>query len=206
MARQIYGTDESDLIFVKVYNSEDSETVAKQVEALFPPYKVTILVPLTFIKQVDSILGTVQIFLMAIASISLLVAGVGIMNIMTVSVMERTREIGILKAIGAKSRTVLSMFLAEAALIGIIGGLIGIFAGYGLSYALAYALTGFVQPQNQNTVFQTPETQPISIDPVFSPAWTVIAFVFAVVVCIIFGLYPARKAAKLDPVKALHYE
>jgi putative ABC transport system permease protein len=205
-ARQIYGTDESDLIFVKVYNSEDSETIAKQVEALFPPYKITILVPLTFIKQVDSILGTVQIFLLAIASISLLVAGVGIMNIMTVSVMERTREIGILKAIGAKSRTVLSMFLAEAALIGIIGGLIGILTGYGLSYALAYALTGFVQPQNQGSVFQTPETQPISINPVFSAEWTVIAFVFAVGVCIVFGLYPARKAAKLDPVKALHYE
>jgi len=205
-ARRIYDTEESDLIFVKVYNPEDSETVADQIEALFPLYKVTILVPLTFIKQVDSVLGTVQIFLMAIASISLLVAGVGIMNIMTVSVMERTREIGILKAIGAKSRTVLSMFLMEAALIGIIGGLIGIFAGYGLSYALAYALTGFVQPQNQNTVFQNPEAQPITINPVFSLTWTTMAFVFAVVVCIIFGLYPARKAAKLDPVKALRYE
>ncbi|MDI6905278.1 MAG: ATP-binding cassette domain-containing protein [Candidatus Bathyarchaeia archaeon] len=69
----------------------------------------------------------------AIASISLLVAGIGIMNIMTVSVMERTREIGILKAIGAKSRTVLTMFLTEAILVGIVGGSIGIITGYGIS-------------------------------------------------------------------------
>jgi len=205
-ARQIYDTEESDLIFVKVYNSEESEKIAKQAEELFPPFKVTILVPLTFIKQVDHILNIVQIFLMAIASISLLVAGIGIMNIMTVSVMERTREIGILKAIGAKSRTVLAMFLTEAALIGIVGGLIGIIMGYGLSYALAYILSGFVQPQHQDTIFQTPETQRMAINPAFSPGWTVIAFIFAIVVCIIFGLYPARKAAKLNPVEALRYE
>jgi putative ABC transport system permease protein len=205
-ARDIYKTSESDLIFVKVHNPEESERIAREIEGLFPPFKVTILVPLTFIKQVDRILTIVQIFLMAIASISLLVAGIGIMNIMTVSVMERTREIGILKAIGAKSRTVLAMFLSEAVLIGVIGGLIGIFIGYGLSYALAYMLSGFIQPQFQDTAFQTPETRRMAINPVFSPGWTVIAFIFAVIVCIIFGLYPARKAAKLNPVEALRYE
>jgi putative ABC transport system permease protein len=205
-AREIYNTQESDLIFAKVYNPEESERIAEEIEELFPPFKVTILVPLTFIKQVDRILNIVQIFLMAIASISLLVAGIGIMNIMTVSVMERTREIGILKAIGAKSRTVLAMFLTEAALIGLIGGLIGIFTGYGISYGLAYALSGFIQPQHQDSVFQAPETQRMAINPVFSPEWTIIAFIFAIVICIIFGLYPARKAAKLNPVEALRYE
>jgi putative ABC transport system permease protein len=206
-ARKIYATNQSDLIFVKVFDVEKSEEIANEIEALFPPFKITILVPLTFIQQVDRILNIVQIFLMAIASISLLVAGIGIMNIMTVSVMERTREIGILKAIGAKSRTILVMFLSEAVLIGIIGGLIGIFTGYGLSFALAYMLSSFIQPQRQDTTFQTPEAQQrIAINPVFSPEWTVIAFVFAILVCIIFGLYPARKAAKLDPVEALRYE
>jgi len=206
-ARKIYDTLESDLIFVKVYDPEESERIADDIEGLFPPYKVTILVPLTFIRQVDGILTIVQLFLMAIASISLLVAGIGIMNIMTVSVMERTREIGILKAIGAKSRTVLTLFLSEAVLIGVIGGLIGVLTGYGLSFGLAYALSGFMQPQHQqDTIFQTPETQRIAIRPAFSVGWTVIAFVFAVAVCIIFGLYPARKAAKLDPVEALRYE
>jgi len=205
-ARKIYNNYESDLIFAKVYYPEDSENIAKEIERLFPPYRITILVPLTFIKQVDNILTIVQLFLMAIASISLLVAGIGIMNIMTVSVMERTREIGILKAIGAKSRTVLAMFLAETVLIGIVGGLIGIFTGYGLSYTLAYTLSGFMQPQQQETVFHTPETQRMTINPIFSPEWAIIAFIFAIIVCIIFGLYPARKAAKLNPVEALRYE
>jgi putative ABC transport system permease protein len=206
-AREIYGTNESDLIFVKVDDPENSEQIADGIEALFPPYRITILVPLSFIKQVDNILSIVQLFLMAVASISLLVAGIGIMNIMTVSVMERTREIGILKAIGAKSRTVLSMFLAEAMLIGVLGGLIGIVTGYGLSYGLAYGLSRIIQPQQQNATFQNPSAaQGLAISPIFSPEWTVIAFVFAVVICVIFGLYPARKASELDPVKALSYE
>ena len=205
-AREIYDTQESDLIFVKVFDLEESETIAEEIEDLFPPFKITILVPLTFIRQVDNILTIVQLFLMAIASISLLVAGIGIMNIMTVSVMERIREIGILKAIGAKSRTILTMFLTEAMLIGVMGGLIGVFMGYGLSYVLAYGLSGLVQPDQQGTGFQSPETQRMTISPVFSMEWTIVAFAFAVIVCIIFGLYPARKAAKLDPVEALRYE
>jgi len=204
-AREIYKKEESDLIFVRVTDSSQSERVAKDIEAMFPPFRITILIPLTFIRQVDNILSIVQLFLMAVASISLLVAGIGIMNIMTVSVMERTREIGILKAIGAKSRTVLAMFLAEAVLIGLMGGIIGLFTGYGLSYGLAFALTGLIQPQ-QNTTFQNPETHPLTITPVFSFEWTVAAFVFAILICIIFALYPARKASKLNPVEALRYE
>jgi len=196
------------IILVKVSDPEKSEQIAKDIENTFEnPYSISILVPIAFMRQVDRILNFVQLFLMAIASISLLVAGIGIMNIMTVSVMERTREIGILKAIGAKSRTVLGMFLAEAVLIGIIGGLIGMFTGYGVSYGLAYVLSSFMQPQQQqDTIFRTPETHGMNINPVFSPEWTITAFVFAIIVCIIFGLYPARKAAKLNPVEALRYE
>jgi putative ABC transport system permease protein len=194
------------ILLVKVSNYQYAEDVAKEIEKLFPLYSVTVFVPSALMRQVDNILGIVQIFLMAIGSISLLVAGVGIMNIMTVAVMERTREIGILKAIGAKSRTVLGMFLTEAVLIGIIGGIIGIFVGYGLSYGLAQILSNFMQPQRQETVLQSPETQRLTVNPVFSPEWTIIAIVFAIIICIIFGLYPARKAAKLNPVEALRYE
>ena len=115
------------------------------------------------------------------------------MNIMTVSVMERIREIGTLKAIGAKSRTVRAIFLAEATLIGVMGGLVGVFVGYGLSHVLAYALSGFMQPQQQDTGFQPHDAQRMTINPAFSPEWTIIALIFAIVIFIIFGLYPARK-------------
>jgi putative ABC transport system permease protein len=123
---------------------------------------------------------------------------------MTVSVMERTREIGILKAIGA--RTVLAIFLAEATLIGVMGGLVGVFAGYGFSHVLAYALSGFMLPQHQDTGFQPPDAERMTITPAFSPEWTIIALIFGIVIRIIFGLYPAKKAVKLDPVEALRYE
>jgi len=204
-ARKIYDTNSSDLIFVKVSNPDFSETVAEEIEALFPPYRLTVLVPLTFIQQVNSILNMVEIFLTSVASIALLVAGIGIMNIMTVSVMERTREIGILKAVGAKSRTILTMFLAEAALIGIVGSLTGVPIGYGLAHVLSYVLSGFVTPQ-QNHVFQRPEVERAAVTPIFSWEWAIIAVIFGILICILFGLYPARKAAKLDPVEALRYE
>ena len=194
------------IILVKVSDPQYAEKVGKNIENLFPPYSVTVFVPSALMRQVDNILNIVQMFLVAIGSISLLVAGVGIMNIMTVAVMERTREIGILKAIGAKSRTVLGMFLAEAVLVGVIGGFIGIFTGYGLSYGLAQVLSSLMQPQRQETVLQAPETRSLTLNPVFSFEWTVIAIVFAILICIIFGLYPARKAAKLNPVEALRYE
>jgi len=205
-AREIYQTNESDLIFVKVSDPDYSEQVADDIEALFPPYKISILVPITFIRQVDYILSLIQLFLTSIASISLLVAGIGIMNITTVSVMERTREIGIMKAIGAKNTTILTMFLAETALIGLLGGIIGVPTGYGLSYLLSYIVSRFTMRQQQDTVFQGPETQQSVITPIFSISWAVGALLFGVLICILFGLYPARKAAKLDPVQALRYE
>ena len=203
-ARKIYG-NATDLIFVKVPDPELSENVAEEIEALFAPYRLTVLVPLSFIQQVNSILNMVEIFLTSIASIALLVAGIGIMNIMTVSVMERTREIGILKALGAKSRTILTMFLTEATLIGVVGSLIGVPTGYGISHVLSYILSSFVSPQ-QNRVFRAPETESAAITPIFSWPWVMIAVIFGISICILFGLYPARKAARLDPVEALRYE
>ncbi len=206
-AREIYNATRSDLIFIKVDDPQNSENIANQVEASLGKFKITLLVPLSFIKQVDNILNVVQVFLLAIASISLLVAGIGIMNITMVSVMERTKEIGILKAIGAKNRTVLSIFLAEALLIGILGGAIGIGTGYGLSFALASVMSSVVQSQQVTPMFDTPDApRQMTITPVFSLEWTLLAFAFAIVISVVFGLYPARKAAKLDPVEALHYE
>lgn len=129
--------------------------------------------------------GTITLLLANIAAISLLVGGIGIMNIMLVSVTERTREIGIRKALGATFQIVLLQFLIEAVVIGVTGGAIGVLLGIAASYAISL-LAGW------NTVV--------------SPLAIVIAFVFSVMIGLFFGLYPARKAALLDPIDALRYE
>jgi putative ABC transport system permease protein len=129
--------------------------------------------------------STITLLLGNIAAISLVVGGIGIMNIMLVSVTERTREIGIRKALGATFQNILLQFLIEAIVIGVTGGLIGIGVGMAGSYAISY-FAGW------NTV-----VSPLSI---------IIAFVFSVMIGLFFGLYPARKAALLDPIDALRYE
>jgi putative ABC transport system permease protein len=123
--------------------------------------------------------------LSAVAAISLLVGGIGIMNIMLVSVTERTREIGIRLAIGALERDVLLQFLIEAILLSCVGGLIGALLGLGGSAAIAYA---------------------IGVPFVLSPWVIVVAFAFSAAVGIVFGFFPARRAASLDPIDALRYE
>ncbi|MDF2646240.1 MAG: FtsX-like permease family protein [Paenibacillus sp.] len=121
--------------------------------------------------------------LVAVALISLLVGGIGIMNIMLVTVSERTREIGIRKSIGAKRRNILLQFLVEAVVISGMGGLIGLALGIGLSYALPY--------------FSPKQTTSLSFD------ISLYAFLFSVLVGVVFGLYPANKASKLRPIDAL---
>ncbi|MCX7781345.1 MAG: ABC transporter permease [Negativicutes bacterium] len=129
--------------------------------------------------------ATITMLLGSIAAISLVVGGIGIMNIMLVSVTERTREIGIRKALGAKYVDILMQFLIEAVVIGVFGGIIGIFTGMAGSYAIS-TVAGW------NTV--------ITVAPIL------ISFGFSVAVGLFFGLYPARKAALLDPIEALRYE
>jgi putative ABC transport system permease protein len=125
------------------------------------------------------------LLLSAIAGVSLVVGGIGIMNIMLVSVTERTREIGIRLAVGAHGRDVLLQFLIEAVILSSLGGIIGIVLGIGFS-ELVSMNTGW----------------PILV----SPASVVVAVAFSAVVGVFFGFYPARKAAQLDPIEALRYE
>jgi len=128
---------------------------------------------------------TLSVLLASIAVVSLVVGGIGIMNIMLVSVTERTREIGIRMAIGAKSRHVLAQFLLEAVTLSIVGGGIGVALGIGVSRLIA-RFAGW----------------PVSVD----PSSIAIAFGFSALIGIFFGFYPARKAAALDPIEALRYE
>lgn len=137
------------------------------------------------LEMVNKMAGVMTMVVGAIAAISLLVGGIGVMNIMLVSVTERTREIGIRKAIGARHRDILFQFLVEAVIISGIGGIIGTILGVGLSYIISNF---------------------IKIPPTVSPLTILIAWVFSAGVGIFFGIYPANKAAKLDPIEALRYE
>jgi len=137
------------------------------------------------LDTISSVTASLSLMLGGIAAISLLVGGIGIMNIMLVSVTERTREIGIRKALGAKNKNILSQFLIEALSLSGMGGLIGIFFGWLGAYAIAQA-----------------GKWPLVITPIS----VLLAFGFAVIIGLFFGLYPAMKAAKMDPVDALRYE
>ena len=137
-------------------------------------------------------INMVIVVLTGIASISLLVGGIGIMNIMLVSVTERTREIGIRKALGAKERTILAQFVVEAATTSALGGVLGIGLGYLLS-ALANSILPLVMSEMEMTV--SPSLGSVAV-----------AFGISVGIGVLFGYLPAKRAARLNPIEALRYD
>jgi len=211
-AEHFFNSSEVNSIIVQLKDSEDAtiESTSTSIRNAFGG-QVSVASSTAILSTIGSIFSVIELFLAGIAGISLLVAGIGIMNIMIVSLMERTREIGILKALGMKGRTVLLIFLGEAIIIGILGGAIGI--GLGLGLAEVFARVGFaaigqsagggagIRPGaavNQGTG--------LTISPVLTPSVFVGAFAFGIMVSVIFALYPAWRASKLKPVDALRYE
>jgi macrolide transport system ATP-binding/permease protein len=151
-----------------------------------------------FRQTVEQTASTFKIMLSGIAAISLIVGGIGIMNIMLVSVTERTREIGIRKAIGAKRIDILVQFLIESVIVSLSGGLLGIFFGIIFANTVGNMMVG------AGTMGPRFLTQ--GGGSVVTPSSILLAFFFAVIVGVFFGMYPANKASKMDPVKALRYE
>ncbi len=193
-AQSFFDTNESYAIIVRL-NSADNQTITEASKAIQEHFdnQVTVITPSSVTDTLNSVFQTNTLFLGGIAAISLLVAGIGIMNIMIVSLIERTREIGILKALGMKSRTVLAIFLGESVIIGLIGAVVGIAIGWGMANVIL-AVLGQAQAGG------------LAITPVLTPTVLAGAFGFGVGVSVIFALYPAWRASKLKPVEALRYE
>lgn len=139
-------------------------------------------------QSMNEMLGMVTAFISFVAGISLLVGGIGVMNIMLVSVTERTREIGIRKSLGAKTSSIMLQFLAEAAILTVIGGLIGIILGILAAYGICSVMSGSIG---------------MTITPGISPTVIFVATLFSCTVGVFFGIYPAKKAARLSPIEAL---
>ena len=197
-AESFFGTDQCDMIIVEL-NSSNNATITNVSKAITGHFsnQVSVISSTAVLSLLSSVFSTIQLFLGGIAAISLLVAGIGIMNIMIVSLIERTREIGILKALGMKSRTVLTIFLGESVIIGLIGAVIGIVLGWILANVTATVLGsgGFIGGGSAFT-----------ITPLLTPEVLIGALGFGVGVSVIFALYPAWRASKLRPVEALRYE
>lgn len=165
----------------------DPDTLARRIEDEIED--ITALGPAGFEEQIGSQIGMFTAIVYAVALISLLVGGLSVINTMTMSVLERTREIGIRKAIGATDRAVLGQFIGEAGVVGLIGGL----AGLGLG---ALVVQGYLASTSD------PAAQIFLL----TPRLAIGSVVFALVLGIVSGFYPARRAARLNPVQALRYE
>ena len=172
---------------------EDIERTLRNAHNITDPSKDDFFVETAegIMATVSTITDVLTLFLVAVAAISLLVGGVGIMNIMLVSVTERTREIGLRKSVGATNKNILLQFLSEAVLLTSIGGLIGIILGALVSFGLTLALGRFA---GFSWAFQFPLSAAL------------IGFLVSAAIGLIFGLYPARQASKKDPIEALRYE
>ena len=193
--RELVGTtDEIDAIYARALDTSNVEDVADRIQQKldnkYGEDTFTVMSTSTLAGQVTSIMSAVSIALGGIAGIALLVAGIGISNTMYMTILERTKEIGIMKAIGAAGPDILKIFLTEAAIIGLIGGIVGVMLGTGISRVLGYVL----------------ESQGLPLKTVVTADLAMFAAGFSLVVGVASGFLPARKAAMLDPIQALRYE
>ncbi|MFA6319525.1 MAG: ABC transporter permease [archaeon] len=176
--------------FSREDNSKIADELTKHFEDKYGQRSIYVYTSDQLLDQINSIYAIITFFLIGVSAIAMIVGGVGIMNAMITSVMEKTKEIGILKALGASNYTILMIFIIEAALIGLIGGAMGTILGYGLSQIISF----FVSESG------------MILQGVISLEITLIGLGFSTIVGVISGYLPALRAANLDPIEALRYE
>lgn len=196
VSKRLTGSDYLSVMFVYTEGTNQAEAAAEEIRTVLRRYKehgdeFIVETAEGQIQEVNNVINIMKLVVGGIAFISLLVGGIGIMNIMLVSVTERTREIGIRKAVGATRRNILTQFLIESAFLCLFGGIMGVLFGLLLGFGISALIT---QLANE------PFPSVISIQAVIT------ACVFSVLWGMIFGVAPARKAAKLHPIEALRYE
>ena len=230
-AESLLNTYSYNIIIVKATNTSDASALSSLLTTVYGN-QATILSVEAIAATISSVVGSITLLLGSVAGISLVVAGISILSIMMVSVTERTREIGILKAIGFKKKEVLGLFLAEAFIIGLVGGIAGVALGTAGGYALPALLSSHSSAPGTSA---SPGVAPragsgirgsgsraftggagasgsgsssagLSITPIVSPALAAEAILIAIIVAILSSLYPAWKASTVDPIKALRSE
>jgi len=191
--QKISDKDSPGIIFAKTFSTnnveETADNIKTELEKKYGEKSILVSSSQQLLEQVNSFLELITIFLTGIAAISLIVGAVGITNAMIASVLERTKEIGLLKSLGASNNKILSLFLIEAAFIGAIGGTIGIIIGFFLASIIAFI----------------GEQAGFALVAVISPELAFGALAFSMIIGMASGFYPARRAAKLDPITALRY-
>jgi putative ABC transport system permease protein len=199
--QKLTGQSNISLIYLRVYNVNDAESIATTIQNAINQNHgkkdfATATTMTSILQTVQNIIGILQLVLVGIASIALVVASIGIMNTMLTSVMERTREIGIMKAIGATTRDIMSIFIIEGMLLSSLGGVIGIILGVFGSQALTLILRSFMSMGGG--AFQ--------LNPIITITSVVLAVAVSLIVGVLSSLYPAWKAARMSPIEAVRYE